>query len=88
MASSTDKKGMNIMKMKLTRKQQEGLMFISEFTQSHGYPPTVRELQKAMGYHSTSSAFEIFRNLEKKGVIHRTPGSPRAIEIITEVMVS
>lgn len=70
------------MKQVLTKKQEESYKFIVSFTDEHGFPPTVRELQTLLGLASVSSAFERIRQLEERGYIRRIPSSPRAIEIL------
>lgn len=66
----------------LTRKQQEIFDFIVGEKLRKGYPPTVREICKAVNLKSTSSAQQYLGLLEKKGFIRRDPSKPRAIEIL------
>ena len=39
----------------LTARQQEIWQFLVEYTDGHGYPPTVREIGAYMGWASTNS---------------------------------
>ena len=56
--------------------------FLKDFTSQKGYPPTVREICKAVGLKSTSSVHGHLKQLEKEGLIKRDPTKPRAIEIL------
>ncbi|KKK85936.1 hypothetical protein LCGC14_2768230, partial [marine sediment metagenome] len=42
--------------MPLTDRQADVLRFIREFIETHGKPPTVREIQRYFGYRSPDSA--------------------------------
>lgn len=53
---------------------------IEEWVETHGYPPTVRELAEAMGV-AISTTQHRLRLAEKAGEIERVPGKPRAIRI-------
>lgn len=67
--------------MSLTKRQQEIVDFIEEYCESNGYPPTVRDIGKAVGLASSSTVHAHLANLEKAGVIRRDPTKPRAIEL-------
>ena len=43
----------------------QGYDFLCRYTDEHGYPPTVRELGKELGYTSKSSAFALLKELEQ-----------------------
>ncbi|WP_427338723.1 transcriptional repressor LexA [Caloranaerobacter sp. DY30410] len=66
----------------LSFKQLEILEFIKKEIQVKGYPPSVREICKAVGLKSTSTVHGHLSKLEKKGYIRRDPTKPRAIEIL------
>ena len=70
--------------MDLTRRQQEIFEFIGRYADKMGYPPTVREIGKAVGLHSSSTVHVHLSNLEKAGVLRRDPSKPRALEILVE----
>lgn len=68
----------------LTRRQEEILNFIKSEVQEKGYPPSVREIGKAVGLSSSSTVHAHLSQLEKKGYIRRDPTKPRAIELLEE----
>ena len=70
--------------MALSVKQQRVLDFIRQYNQSHGYPPSVREICDALAMKSTSTAHGYLERLEKRGFIRRDPSRPRAIELVGE----
>ena len=53
--------------MDLTKRQQEIFDFIKRYSASHGYPPTVRDIGKAVGLASSSTVHAHLANLEKLG---------------------
>ena len=57
--------------MDLTKRQQEIFDFIGRYADKMGYPPTVREIGKAVGLHSSSTVHVHLANLEKAGVLRR-----------------
>jgi len=67
----------------LTKRQKEILDFIGKYAAKTGYPPTVREIGKAVGLHSSSTVHAHLANLEKIGLLKRDPSKPRAIELLT-----
>jgi repressor LexA len=66
----------------LTKRQKEIFDFISRYAAKTGYPPTVREIGKAVGLHSSSTVHAHLANLEKIGLLRRDPSKPRAIEVL------
>ena len=62
----------------LTARQQEVLDFIRQQQEETGFPPSSREIQAYFGFHSQTAAMNHLRALERKGVIHRTPGKARS----------
>jgi repressor LexA len=68
--------------LKMTRRQQEIFDFIKRYAAKTGYPPTVREIGKAVGLASSSTVHAHLANLEKYGVLRRDPTKPRAIELL------
>jgi repressor LexA len=68
----------------LTKRQKEIFDFISRYLARHGYPPTVREIGKAVGLHSSSTVHAHLAKLESRGVLKRDPTKPRAIEVLVE----
>jgi repressor LexA len=69
----------------LTKRQREIFDFIKRYSASHGYPPTVRDIGKAVGLASSSTVHAHLANLEKAGVLRRDPTKPRAIELLDRV---
>ena len=70
------------MDLKMTSRQQEIFQFIKRYAAKYGYPPTVREIGKAVGLASSSTVHAHLANLEKYGVLRRDPTKPRAIELL------
>ncbi len=70
--------------LKLTKRQQEIFEFIKQYSGRHGYPPTVRDIGKAIGLTSSSTVHAHLANLEKLGLIRRDPTKPRALEMLGE----
>jgi repressor LexA len=68
----------------LTKRQKEIFDFIRKYAAKTGYPPTVREIGKAVGLHSSSTVHAHLANLEKLGLLKRDPSKPRAIELLFE----
>jgi repressor LexA len=66
----------------LTKRQQEIFDFIKRYSARHGYPPTVRDIGKAVGLASSSTVHAHLANLEKVGLLRRDPSKPRAIELL------
>ena len=70
--------------MDLTKRQREIFEFIRRYASRYGYPPTVREIGKAVGLHSSSTVHAHLANLEKVGLLRRDPTKPRAIELLVD----
>ena len=68
----------------LTSRQEEILTFIKEYIVNHGYPPTIREICKAMGVSSPATVHAHLNNLEKKGFIKKEDTKNRAIELLVK----
>jgi repressor LexA len=71
--------------MDLTKRQQEILDFIKRYSAKQGYPPTVRDIGKAVGLTSSSTVHAHLSNLEKRGLLRRDPSKPRALELLDRV---
>src|SRR5690349_5891267 len=69
----------------LTKRQQEIFDFIKRYSAKHGYPPTVRDIGKAVGLASSSTVHAHLANLEKLGMLRRDPSKPRALELLDRV---
>jgi repressor LexA len=68
--------------MDLTKRQQEIFDFIKRYSAKYGYPPTVRDIGKAVGLASSSTVHAHLANLERIGLLRRDPTKPRAIELL------
>jgi len=66
----------------LTKRQQEIFDCMKRYSAKYGYPPTVRDIGKAVGLASSSTVHAHLANLEKIGLLRRDPSKPRAIELL------
>jgi repressor LexA len=69
--------------MELTNRQRQIIDCIVQHTQTHGYPPTVREIGEAVGLSSSSTVHAHLRHLEQAGMIRRDAVLTRAIRVVT-----
>ncbi len=72
------------MDLDLTKRQAEIFDFIKRYSAKHGYPPTVRDIGKAIGLASSSTVHAHLANLERIGLVRRNPSKPRAIELLVD----
>jgi repressor LexA len=70
----------------LTKRQQEIIDYIEEYGAQHGYPPTVRDIGKAVGLASSSTVHQHLANLEQLGLLRRDPAKPRALELLSRMV--
>jgi len=68
--------------IKLTKKQQALLNFIQDFTEENGYSPSYREIMTGLDLSSVSAVAEHIENLVEKGVVKKTPGAARSLEVL------
>ncbi|MCF8002121.1 MAG: transcriptional repressor LexA [Halanaerobiales bacterium] len=68
----------------LSPRQREIYSFIVEEIDQKGYPPSVREIGKAVGLKSPASVHNHLKTLERLDYIRRDPSKPRAIEILNK----
>jgi repressor LexA len=73
-----------MVEMNLTKRQQEIFDYVKQYVSDHGYPPTVRDIGKAIGLTSSSTVHAHLANLEKLGLLRRDPTKPRAIEVLKD----
>ena len=73
-----------MVELNLTKRQKEIFDFIKRYSEKHGYPPTVRDIGKAIGLTSSSTVHAHLANLEKVGLLRRDPSKPRAIEVLVD----
>ena len=70
--------------MKKFSKEEELLAFIKNHQEEFGYPPTVREMCRAIKVSSTSTISYYLNKLETSGLIKKSPNKNRALEIVGE----
>jgi repressor LexA len=73
-----------MVELNLTKRQREIFDYVRQYGEEHGYPPTVRDIGKAIGLTSSSTVHAHLANLEKLGVLRRDPTKPRAIEVLVD----
>jgi len=64
-----------------TARQRKILEFIDQTIKENGFPPTVREIGKAVGLNSPATVHTHLSTLQDRGYIRRDPTKPRAIEV-------
>lgn len=75
--------------MKPLRPQQQRVLdFICRQVAEQGYPPSVREICRELGFRSSSTAHHYLETLEELGYIERLPSRPRAIRVLEPAGVS
>jgi len=73
---------MRISVKEITSRQREVLSMISGYVAEHGYSPTLREIVRAFGWHSTRVAMGHLDALERKGAITRQRRAARTIRVL------
>jgi repressor LexA len=73
-----------MVELNLTKRQQEIFDFVKRYVGEHGYPPTVRDIGKAIGLTSSSTVHAHLGNLERLGLLRRDPTKPRAMEVLVD----
>ena len=68
----------------LTKRQSDTLKFVKEYIVSHGYPPTVREIGKAINVSSPATVQAHLNHLANKGYIRKENTKNRTIELLVE----
>lgn len=66
----------------LTRRQRQILDVIRRYYQTHGYPPSLRDIAARTGLASPSTVRYQLGELERAGWIRRAPGVPRALVVL------
>lgn len=70
--------------MELTPRQADVLLLVRNHRHLHGYAPSIREMATSLGISRATIVSHIER-LEKKGMIRRTKGCHRTIEVVEDV---
>lgn len=65
----------------LTPRQRRIMEFLRQWSEEHGYPPSVREIGEAVGLVSPSSVAYQLKVLERKGYLRRDANRPRAVDV-------
>jgi len=65
-----------------TRKERAILKFIEDQVINNGYPPSVREIGKAIGLSSTATVHAYLTKLEKQGFIKKEDKKGRTLKVI------
>jgi repressor LexA len=68
----------------LDPKDEKVLAYLKRYSTKYGYPPTVREICKALNITSTATAYYSLNRLQLYGYIKKADNHKRAIEIINE----
>ena len=76
------------MMKQLTEQQEKILAFIKDFKITHDYYPSIRELQKAIGFKSTSSVTYQLNQLQEKGYIEKFKNKKRALVLTDKPILS
>ena len=69
-------------RVETTRKEKAILKFIEEQVIENGYPPSVREIGKAIGLSSTATVHAYLAKLEKQGFIKKEDKKGRTLKVI------
>ncbi len=70
------------MTITLYKRQRQILDFIAQYIQKYGFAPSLKDIAQALGLSSLATVHEHLASMESKGVIKRTHGTIRGIEII------
>lgn len=66
----------------LYKRQKEILEFLNKYIDEYGNAPTLTEIAKHLGVKSLATVHEHLQTLEKKGLIKKSSGLVRSIELI------
>lgn len=69
---------------KLTPKQEKVLTFLKQSIAKNGYPPTVREICKALDLSSPATVQSHLITLEEKGYIKKSSSKNRTVELLVD----
>ncbi|MDR3318143.1 MAG: transcriptional repressor LexA [Clostridiales bacterium] len=72
------------MKEGLSPKESKILNYLTDFLEENHYPPSVREICKAVGINSTATVYSYLNKLQSKGYIKKTDNKKRAMEVLRE----
>lgn len=60
------------------------LQIIRSWSERNGFPPTVREVGRLLGFSSPSSAARVVKSLERRGWVVSADGKARTMRVTTE----
>jgi repressor LexA len=58
--------------------------FIAAHVETHGYPPSTREIGEWVGLTSTATVHEHLRILQRQGRLRATPGKARTLTLVPQ----
>lgn len=70
------------MPVTLYKRQRQIVDYIAQYTQKHGYSPTLKEIAECIGVTSLATVHEHISALVKKRVLKKYEGTIRGVEII------
>lgn len=70
------------MEKKITKRQEDVLIYIKKYVVEHGFPPSTREIGAALGLSSPATVHTHLKKLEDAGCIRKTNSKFRTIEIV------
>lgn len=65
-------------------RERQLLDFIIQFSQRHGFAPTLKEIGDAMGTKSPATVHEHIDKLRQKGFVKKLDGTARGLEVVVE----
>ena len=68
--------------MELNKREKAILKFIQRQVQNNGYPPSVREIGKAVGLSSTATVHSYLAKLTEKGYIKKETQKGRTLKLL------
>jgi len=72
------------MNKEIGARQEKILKFINEKIKESGYPPSVREIARAVNLSSSATVHSHLKKLEEKGYLKRSHSKPRAISVLAK----
>ncbi len=68
-------------KEKLNEKLAEVYKFTYDYIETHGFPPSVREICAKLNIKSTATAYTYIERLKEQGLLNKSPQKKRAISV-------
>ncbi|MBI4058649.1 transcriptional repressor LexA [Candidatus Microgenomates bacterium] len=73
------------MPVTLYRRQEQILGFLQQYIRANGFSPTLAQIGEAIGVSSLATVHEHLEALQDKGLIKKTVGRARGIELLADV---